>query len=723
MTRVHEELSRQVTIDRDEHGVVHVQATRLVDLHFGFGWAHAYDRGLQMLLMRILGKGRASELLESNEEMLRVDTFFRRMNWTAGANEHRRALSAEAFDCAEAYAEGVNSCLQEHLPWELRILGYQPESWTFEDSILLSRMVGYLTLAQSQGEVERFFVELVQAGCERKKLSELFPGILDEYDEKLLKQVKLGEKIVPAALSWRSAVPRMSASNNWVIAGSKTASGSPILASDPHLEINRLPAVWYEVVLSLPDRWAMGATMPGLPGIMIGRNSDVAWGATYTFMDSIDSWVEHCREGKYRRGSGAGESWKPFKKRVETIARKQKTPVEVVFWENEHGVLDGDPEREGYYLATRWSGSNGGARSLESVIGMWHARTVEEGAALLGKLEPAFNWVLADRTGHIGYQMSGLSPKRRPGWRGFVPVPGWDPANDWQGFEAPEDLPRCFDPPEGFFVTANDDLNNYGKAKPLNVVQGPYRAVRLRKLLSARTAVTVEEMFRLQLDVISPQAERFMAVLRPLLPETEAGRILAAWDYGYGVESQGAHLFEAIYRALRLEVFGGQLGERVVEFLSGETGIFADFFVNFDEVLLSSRSLWFGGRSREDIYRAAIEKALAGPIKTWDETQELTQLHLLLGGKLPKIAGYDRGPFALPGGRATISQGQIYRSGGRLTSFAPSIRFVTELSESYYLSCLAGGPSERRFSPWYASEMEMYLSGRYKIIRALKSEV
>src|SRR5688572_17037372 len=113
MARVHEEQSRQVTIDRDDNGVLHVSATRLVDLYFGLGWSHAFDRGMQMLLMRILGKGRASEVLDGNEEMLRVDTFFRRMNWTERASEERRTLSADAFDCAEAYCEGVNRCFAE----------------------------------------------------------------------------------------------------------------------------------------------------------------------------------------------------------------------------------------------------------------------------------------------------------------------------------------------------------------------------------------------------------------------------------------------------------------------------------------------------------------------------------------------------------------------------------------------------------------------------------
>src|SRR4029079_99024 len=121
-----------------------------------------------------------------------------------------------------------------------------------------------------------------------------------------------------------------------------------------------------------------------------------------------------------------------------------------------HGVLDGDPSVAGYYLATRWSGAALGAQSLHALVAMWRASSIEDGRARLGALEPAFNWVLADRE-HIGYQMSGLIPKRAR--TGLVPLPGWDPANDWQGFHDPVDLPRVLDPPDGFFVTANNDLN------------------------------------------------------------------------------------------------------------------------------------------------------------------------------------------------------------------------------------------------------------------------
>ena len=168
------------------------------------------------------------------------------------------------------------------------------------------------------------------------------------------------------------------ASNNWVVAGSKTASGKPILANDPHLEVNRLPNVWCEMVLQCGDRWMMGGTMPGLPGVLVGRNPDLAWGATYAFVDTIDSWVEKCSDGKYYRAGSDGDSdrWLQFEKREELILRKKKAAVSHVFYENELGTLEGDPFSNEHCLVTRWAAADSGAASLQAVFDLWHAGMV-----------------------------------------------------------------------------------------------------------------------------------------------------------------------------------------------------------------------------------------------------------------------------------------------------------------------------------------------------------
>ncbi len=208
-----------------------------------------------------------------------------------------------------------------------------------------------------------------------RQLEELFPGQLGGLDEDLIRQVRLGDRIVPEELWQVPGLPLASASNNWVVAGRKTVSGLPMVCNDPHLQVNRLPAIWYEAVLRWSSggrrRYAMGATMPGTPGVVIGRNPDLAWAVTYAYMDCVDSWVEECRDGRYRRG----EDWCAFRVREETILRKRKPPVTLRFFENEHGTLDGDPRVPGYYLATRWScGEQTGAEALDVLLAIAEAR-------------------------------------------------------------------------------------------------------------------------------------------------------------------------------------------------------------------------------------------------------------------------------------------------------------------------------------------------------------
>jgi penicillin amidase len=710
---VYRDTDRDLTVRRGrEDGVLRIDARTQRDAWWAIGFAHAWDRALQLLLMRVLGYGRSSELLDGSDATLVVDRFFRRMNWNEGVDAQRDALRADTRASVEAYAEGVNAALARRTPWELRLLGYRPEPWRVQDSILLSRMVGYVTLAQSQGEVERLVVQMIQAGVSREKLDELFPGSLGHLDVDLVRRVRIGERIVPESVVWGGVVPRAMASNNWVISGSRTASGKPILANDPHVEINRLPAVWQEMVVHVGDRYAIGGTMPGLPAVLIGRTNDLAWGATYTFMDATDSWIEDCEGGAYLRGSERV----PFRRRTEIIQRKKRSPARAVFYENDHGVLDGDPHVPGLYLATRWAAAASGAASLDAMHEIFHAPDVDAGMRIFGAIETAFNWVFADRHGDIGYQMSGLSPKRREGWSGLVPLAGWDPENDWRGFHAPVDLPRGKNPPEGFFATANHDLNPLGRTRPLNAHQGPYRAERIATLLREHERATVEDCFRIQMDLYSAQSPAFLAILLPLLPDSFAKRELASWDGRYDLASHGACVFESFYTELRMIVFGdGGIGSAVMDSLAGETGIFADFFINFDRVLLGEESAWFEGRRRNDLFRTAAERAFAkGAAGRWGDGQRVLQTHMLFGRKLPRALGFDRGPIAIPGGRATVHQGQIYKSGARTTSFAPSIRVVTDMAEDVAFTCLAGGPSDRRLSRWYCSEMKAWREGRFK---------
>jgi len=708
-----------LNIHRDEAGVPHISANDINGALWGSGYAHAVDRGTQLMMMRILGQGRLCELLSDTEESFEIDHFFRRANWHNNIDKEVEKLDEASRALCQSYCDGINAGFSAKKVYAMKLMGYQPEPWVIRDSILVSRMASYLTLAQSQTEVERFFIELVQAGVPTEKLAELFPIDDKNLDREMIESIQLQERLVSNEVIWNKALPRMMASNNWVVSGKKTASGKPIMANDPHLEVNRLPNVWCEQSLKWEEGFIIGMGMPGLPGVVIGRTKHLAWGATYTFMDTVDSWVEDCKDGKHRRG----KSWKKFTERKEIIKRKKHVNETVSFYENSHGVLDGNPHQEGKYLSTKWVAADSGARSLMASLKMATAETAEQAMEYLGGIESAWNWVISDSNSNIAYQMSGLMPKRHKNWSGFTPAPGWDSDYDWKGMVKLEDLPRSYNPKEGYIVTANQDLNHLGTVNPINMPMGDYRASRIEEVLAASEQHSVESTKALQFDVHSNQAKIFLDILLPLLEKNteadDAYQILKSWDLGYGFESKGAPLFELFYDALRGEVFGeAGLGEDVVRHLVDQTGVFIDFYQNFDRSILNENSAWYENKTQNQAFLAAFEKAKNVHCHVlWKDVNKVTFTNMLFQGKLPEFMGFDSKSIPLLGGRATPHQGQIYSSAGRKTSFSPSVRLIADMSEPVLHTCLAGGPSDNRFSRWYKSGLKNWLDGDFKILK------
>lgn len=705
-----------VRLARNAHGIPEIDARSPADLALGLGWVHARDRQLQVLLTRSLLRGRAAEQLAGDPALVAIDRFMRRLDLLPDPDAQVAALEAPAHLQLTAYAEGFNRGLTDGgTVFELRLLGYRPEPWDLRDSLLVAKAIGFIGLADAQGQMEKFLVQMIQQGVDAPRLRELFPYLEEDIDVALIRQVRLEEPLVPEAVRWLGVLPRLNASNNWAVSGAHTRSGRPILCGDPHLEVNRLPAVWQETVMRLPGQTLLGASIPGVPGLVIGRTRHLAWSATYAFMDMLDYRIEHCRDGQYRRAEG----WKPFRAREEVIRVKKGNPQTLTVYENEHGVLEGDPEPEGYRLVLGWSARRGcGAEMFNGLLAMPTVETVPEALALWRRMDAAaFNWVVADTAGNIGYQMSGRGFNRPPGVSGLLPTPGWEARFDPRGLIPMEDLPTQLNPPEGLVVTANQDLNHLGRSRPINLPMGVYRAERIRRRLEGRAGLTAADMQAVHFDLHSPQADAFMEVLGPLLPDTPHGRLLAAWDRTYAADSRGATLFEAVYRSLVRVVFGdGGLGRDVVDHILAETGLFNDYYANLDRILLSPTSAWFAGRPRDELFRQALTEGLAEAPRPYGETRRVMLSHLLFGGKLPRFLGFDRGPIALPGSRATIPQGQIFRSAGRTTTFSPSYRFVADLGETCLHTNLAGGPSDRRFSRWYISDLENWMQGIYKVL-------
>ncbi len=704
-----------IRIVRNAHGVPEISAASIPDLMYGLGWVHAADRQLQILLTRIILQGRAAELLKADPGLIAADTYMRRINFLPDADIQLERMQPQTRSALDAYVRGVNAGLADSgTVFELRLLGHRrPEPYTAADCLRLGKAFGFLGLASAQAQMEKFMVQMIQKGISSEKIAELFPYLTDPVDRDLICRVMLDHPPVPAALEWFGGLPRFSASNNWAVSGRRTRSGFPILCGDPHLEVNRLPNVWQETVLRLPDDTLCGATIPGVPGLIIGRNRHLAWSVTYAFMDMLDYRIERCQEGKYFRQSG----WEAFIVREEILRIKGRGERRLVFHENAHGILEGDPHTPGHYLVMGWSGAKAcGARDFDGFISLMTARDVETAMALFRRMEAvAMNWVVADTRGGIGYQMSGRHYRRPAGISGLLPHAGWDERFDPDGFNDPDALPAVLNPPEGIIVTANQDLNYLGRSKPINLAMGPYRAQRIIDLLESAPELDVGYMKDMQYDLYSRQAERLMAVIGPLLPDTENGRILKGWDLRYTADAKGAMLFESVYRALIDIVFGDHgLGREVVAHIFAETALFNDYYANLDRILASPESAWFDGEDPAVLFRQAIAEGLDITAVPYARTRTITLDHLLFGGRLPRFMGFDAGPLALPGGRATIVQGQIFKSDGRLTTFSPGFRFIADLAGDAIHTNLAGGPSDRRFSKWYTSDLENWYEGNYK---------
>jgi penicillin amidase len=722
--------SARVRIRRTTGGVIELWADDLPDLMRGLGFAHALDRLTQMSLVRLVGQGRLCECLSDDDEALEIDCFMRQLGFAPLAQREAERCSPEARAFAVAYCEGVNAYLAEHSrPWGLRIAGYRPEPWEPADPLLTMLLMSYVGLAQTQQDLEKFLVQSVQSGVDLSRLRELFSphldGLSDEFAE-LIRTVNVVDPLVPAL---PGVLPKFAASNNWAVAPWKSASGSALECHDPHLACNRLPAVWYEVVLHAPGADQIGVTVPGVPGLIMGRTRNVSAGFTYGFMDMVDYFIEDCRKGKYRRG----EAFHDFHVRRETIRRKSHPPVEIAIFENDLGTLERDRSStalpDGRYLSRALSATAPGAtaKSLHALATWTQSETVMDAQKILRDVSISCNWVLADRAGNIGYQQSGPLPVRAHS--GLFPVPGWRGELAWKGIVSPSDLASTLNPPEGFIATANDDHNSPGKPAAINACQGPYRAERIAELLAEKNQLTIADMQRMQGDLVSIQARRFLARIGPLAAGTCAGERLRRWDLRYDEQSTGAALFEDFYSRLFRRVFGaGLFGAETWDRLVAGTNLLDVYFHFFDRVVLAqspgTASAWFGGQTPEGIFHEILEGLSANresAIRPWGERRMIVMQNLLLGGKLPRWINrffpVDYGPVPLPGNRATLVQGAIFYDHGRISTFAPSYRFVTDLGTDDASTALAGGPSERVFSPYYRSDIERWRSHEDKTLR------
>jgi penicillin amidase len=543
-----EGLQQPVEVLRDTWGVPHIYAQSPEDLFFAQGFVAAQDRLFQMEIWRRTGAGELAELL--GPSYVERDRFARLMRFRGDMAAEWASYSPDSRRIMESFARGVNAYVKsagDHLPIEFQLLGARPGTWKAEDCLL--RLAGLLMCRNAVSEVARAQLvsrlgpELTTALLPPDPPSKLAPvqgPLMESIDSKVVQTLE--EAIGPVRFDTGPG------SNNWVVDGTMSATGKPLLANDPHRPV-LLPSLRYMAHLVAPGWNVIGSGEPALPGIAVGHNERVAFGFTIVGIDQQDIYVEQTNPGNPNLYQYKGE-WRSMQVEREKIRVKGKRePVEVELKFTVHGpVIYEDPGR-GRAFALRWVGSEPGAAGYLPSLALDRVRNWQE---FLGAMErwkvPSENIVYADVDGNIGWFAAGMSPIRK-NWNGLLPVPGESGAYEWNGFLPASELPRAYNPPKHYIATANHNILPPGYPHQLGYEwAAPFRFGRIDEVLKSGKRFTVEDFERLQHDVTSLEARRMIALLQatPGGGNATAGarRLIETWDAAIDKNSPAAALYE-----------------------------------------------------------------------------------------------------------------------------------------------------------------------------------
>lgn len=550
-------VSAPVNVMRDRAGIAHVDARSMEDAAFAMGLVHAQDRLWQMEMSRRVVMGRVSEF--AGAEGIEVDRFIRRLGLIRVAREEALRASAEVRGMLDAYAAGVNRGIDSarRLPIEFRLLKLSPDPWEPAHSIGVVKLLALGLSTNWDAEQQRLDV-LRALGPERA--AQLDPAYPEANPTILGGTVRpAGRAATPSAMFAEAArwIPTAGgASNSWVVSGARTATGRPILCNDPHLTPT-IPSIWYAAHVRAGDDFeSIGATMPGMPFVVIGHNRRCAWGFTNSFADCQDLVIEEFDSPAAER-CRTERGFEPTRLVREVIhVRGASDEIEEVV-STRHGPVvehvDDQVRNVWRGLALQWTALAPGA-TAEALLRLQRAGDWPTfRAAFEGMDAPSQNVVYADVDGHIGYLLCGRVPVRRRAPSG-LPVPGWSGDALWTRYLTPSEMPAVLDPPEQSIITANNRVVGAGFPHYISSdYMNGYRAARLAALLDA-DRMQAAFMNDVQMDLLCPPAAQAIALLRPLScasPTAEhARRALVDWDGVMRPSQMEPTLYEAFMQCL-----------------------------------------------------------------------------------------------------------------------------------------------------------------------------
>lgn len=582
----------RIAIERDAHGIPTIRAASPEDAWFGLGFVHAQDRLWQLETHKRIAAGRLAEAF--GPAALETDKFLRALGVRRAAAAQWPRASPGVRGMLEAYAAGINAYLHAHLrarPPEFLVLGLQPDDWSPVDSLGWSTMMAWDLGGNWGAELLRMRLAL-KLPVER--IDELLPPYPGERPLATLDYARLYRSLgvadtaaqrSAAASVWPVAEPGVEGlgSNNWVVAGKRSVTGSPLLANDPHLKLSA-PGLWYFARLEAPGLHVAGATMPGLPLVVLGQNEHIAWGFTNTAPDVQDLYLERIDTGgkpaAARQRYETPEGWARFEQVDEVIKVKGGPDVAFTARRSRHGPVisdaggatDGLTGRDAngarFAIALRWTALDPDASAtLDAGLAFNRARSVDEFiVASAGYVAPMQNMVVADGE-RIAMVAAGRVPLRRPDndLKGLAPAPGWDAKYDWAGWLPPDLTPRERDPARGWIATANQRI--HGADYPHFITSewaAPYRQQRIERLLAARPLHGLDSLAAIQGDQLSLATQRLL----PYLKRARSTHALAAaaqhqlegFEGTMAAERAAPLIFYAWVRQLTLGVFADDIG-------------------------------------------------------------------------------------------------------------------------------------------------------------------
>ncbi len=732
-----------VEVRRSDYGYVHVDATNREDLYRAVGFVHAQDRLWQMELARRVGDGRLAEVL--GPDALPVDRLMRTLDLRGISSEMEQNLDPETRRALECYAQGVNAGMQlfeGRLPIEFDILGYEPEPWELRHSLLISRLMGWeLDFSRWMDVLMSVFVS--RFGYDKARL--LFPQ-WEEGDPAIIaglsREAERGlTDFLMAEYAARSVLGMNSlghGSNAWAVHGSRTATGKPLLANDPHLLL-MAPGRFHEVHMVAPDLDVMGGTIPGVPFVILGRNRSISWGVTNAMIDDHDFYVEEVDNRSTPTMYRLDGAWVPMTQRIDTILVRDADPVLLTVYRTHRGPIVNRIEPAAKWsaplLSMRWTGhdisNDARAFMLLNQAGSWD----EFSDALRHFTVPCQSFVYADTAGNIGYRTGGKVPIR-PAAQALLPADGRTSKSDWQGYIPFGSMPHTLNPASGYIASANNAIE--GRSFPYHLshlLEPPWRAQRLNDVLAGLEGVTVEEMQRLQQDVFSPLARDIVPMLLEVLSDTSVDEqfpqyvsYVRTWDFKVEKDQVAPTIFESLYNHAMRETFVDEMGD---ELLAVYDTLASMPLTAFRRLLDKPDASWFDDvrtperEDRNEILRRAFRLSLTdlqGRLGTdirewrWERVHTMSFSHVM--SAVPALRPiFNVGPFAVDGSHSTVNVGYYRLDGSFTMTVGASVRQIFDLSDpNNTRTVMPPGQSGHVFHRNYDDQVSLWLNGSYKIV-------